>query len=339
EPQTEGDARDDEPRATDERPQVFISDEALQKAERLIRAVFGGPRDALEGEQVSPENLTGKLESALGYRKDAWRTETIRKLCDVLNELSAGRRKGRNFEARWLNLFGFTLRPGFGAVLDDWRVAQARKVYHEGLVFSKDLQCQAEWLILWRRVAGGMGAGQQREFFERHKTLLGVGGKRAKGRINRQVEQEGWLLLAGLEHLPPTLRTQLGDELLARIEEEPDNKSLIWALGRMGARVPFHGPLNCVVPAAAATRWAEALLSLPELTTHVASAVAQLAARTDDPLRDVEPEFRESAVERLSAAGAPEEVLESLRTYVPPERADAVRMFGESLPEGLRLLG
>jgi molecular chaperone DnaK (HSP70) len=329
----------DESETQDEAPQVVIPGEAVAEAEKLIRAVFGGPRDALPGETISPEALPGRLEAALGYRKDAWRTETIRKLCDVLAEFSNGRRKGRNYEARWLNLFGFCLRPGFGAVLDEWRVTRARKVYHEGLCFEKDVQCQVEWVILWQRVAGGMSAGQQLELYERHKALLGVGGKKVKGRINRQVEREGLLLLASLEHLPPPVRVELGDELLGRVEAEPENKSFTWALGRLGARVPFYGPLNCVVPAGAATRWAAALLKLPELTPHVATAVSQLAARTDDPLRDVEPEFRHEAVRRLEEAGVGDELIESLRAHVPRSKAAAVRIFGESLPEGLLLRG
>ena len=332
-------AEGEETQASDEGMQVVIPEEALLEAEKLIKAVFGGPRDALEGETLSPEALPGRLEAALGYRKDAWRTETIRKLCDVLAELSGGRRKGRNYEARWLNLFGFCLRPGFGALLDDWRVTRARKVYHEGLCFEKDVQCQVEWVILWQRVAGGLNAGQQLELYERHKGLMGVGGKKVKGRINRQVEREGLLLLASLEHLPPAVRVELGEELLGHVEAEPANKSFTWALGRLGARVPFYGPLNCVVPAEAAARWVAALLALPELTAHVATAVSQLAARTDDPLRDVEPSFREEAIRRLQEAGAGEEVLEGMRAYVPRSRAAAVRIFGESLPEGLRLLG
>jgi hypothetical protein len=323
----------------EETTHVVIPDEAVAEAEKLLRAVFGGPRDAPAGETLSPEALPGRLEAALGYRKDAWRTETIRKLCDALAELPAGRKKGRNYEARWLNLYGFCLRPGFGAALDEWRVQRARKVYHEGLCFERDVQCQVEWMILWQRVAGGLNAGQQLEIYERHKGLLGLGGRKIKGRLNRQVEREGLLLLASLEHLPPDVRVELGEEILARVEEEPGNKSFTWALGRLGARVPFYGPLNCVVPAGAAARWAASLLSLPELTTHVATAVSQLAARTDDPLRDVEPEFRQKAVRLLQEAGVGDELLESLRAYVPRSRAAAVRIFGESLPEGLRLLG
>jgi molecular chaperone DnaK (HSP70) len=329
----------EEEQAPERGTQVVIPDEAVAEAEKLLRAVFGGPRDATPGEPLSPEALPGRLEAALGYRKDAWRTETIRKLCDVLAELSAGRKKGRSYEARWLNLFGFCLRPGFGAVLDEWRVARARKVYYEGLCFEKDVQCQVEWMILWQRVAGGLKAGQQLEIYERHKGPLGVGGRKVKGRLNRQVEREGLLLLASLEHLPPSVRVELGEVILARVEEEPGNKSFTWALGRLGARVPFYGPVNCVVPAEAAARWGAALLALPELTNHVATAVSQLAARTDDPLRDVEPGFRDEAIRRLQEAGGDDELLQSLRAYVPRSRAAAVRIFGESLPQGLRLLG
>ena len=194
-------------------------------------------------------------------------------------------------------------------------------------------------MIPWHRVAGGLNAGQHLEIYERHKGQLGVGGRKAKGRLNRQVEREGLLMLASLEHLPPAVRVELGEEILARIKEEPGNKSFTWALGRLGARVPFYGQLNCVVPAAAAERWAAFLLNLPELSPHIAVAVSQLAARTDDPLRDVEPQFRQEAHRRLQEAGASEDVLEGLRAYVPRNRAAAVRLFGESLPEGLRLKG
>ena len=49
----------------------------------------------------------------------------------------------------------------FGTAADEWRMTQARKIYMAGLVFAKEVQCQVEWLVLWRRVAGGLNAGQQ----------------------------------------------------------------------------------------------------------------------------------------------------------------------------------
>ncbi len=322
-----------------EEAQTVISEESLAQAERLIRAVFGGPHDAIEGETVTPEALVGKIEAVFGYGKDAWPMVVIRKLCDVLAQAADGRKKGSRYEARWLNLFGFCLRPGFGAPADDWRISQARKIYMAGLTFPREMQCQIEWLVLWRRLAGGLNANQQNELYHRHRLALGVGGKKLSGRLNTQVEREGWRLLASLEHLPASTRVALGKELLGKIKERPTNKSFLWSLGRLGARIPLYGPLNCVAPPEIAAQWIKSLLRLPEITPDVASAIVQLGARTNDALRDIDGDLRWSAMVRLNEVGMTESLVESLREYVPPGRSDALRIFGESLPEGLRLVG
>ncbi|HVG21403.1 MAG TPA: Hsp70 family protein [Blastocatellia bacterium] len=318
--------------------ETVIPDEAIERAARLIRAVFGGPRDEMPGEMIAPESLVGRLEAALGYGKDAWPMAAIRKLCDVTLDAADGRKKSARYEARWLNLFGFCLRPGFGAAVDDWRMTQARKIYLAGLAFPKDIQCQVEWFVLWRRVAGGLTAGQQIELYQRLLSALGIGGKKQGGRLNTQIEHEGLRLLASLEHLPAQTRVGLGRSLLARIKEKPANKGYLWSLGRLGARIPFYGPLNSVVPADTAAEWIKALLNLPEMTTDAASAVVQLGARTEDAGRDVSDALRDKAIARLAQAGIPDDLIESLRAYVPPARSDAQRIFGESLPEGLRLV-
>jgi molecular chaperone DnaK (HSP70) len=332
----------EEEEAAAEESQTVISEEALALAEGLIRAVFGGPVDALklkEDEAVTPQNLVGRIEAVFGYGKDAWPMIAIRKLCDTLADVADGRKRGPRHEARWLNLFGFCLRPGFGAPADDWRISQARKIYMAGLKFPRELQCQVEWLVLWRRVAGGLNVNQQNELFHRHKVALGVGGKKLSGRLNTQVEREGWRLLASLEHLPSPTRVALGKELLVKVKEQPTNQSFLWSLGRLGARIPLYGPLNCVIPAEIAAQWMKSLLRLGDLTPDVASAVVQLGARTNDSHRDVDADARWEAMVRLNEVGLTGALIESLREYVPPGRNDAVRIFGESLPEGLRLVG
>jgi molecular chaperone DnaK (HSP70) len=334
--------REEEEAATEE-AQTLISEEDLARAEGLIRAVFGAPAYAPklkeEADAVTPQNLVNRIEAAFGYGKDAWPMIAIRKLCDTLADVAEGRKKSPRHEARWLNLFGFCLRPGFGAPADDWRISQARKIYMAGLKFPRELQCQVEWLVLWRRLAGGLNANQQNELFHRHKVALGVGGKKLSGRLNTQVEREGWRLLASLEHLPSPTRVALGKELLIKVKEQPTNQSFLWSLGRLGARIPLYGPLNCVIPAEVAAQWMKSLLRLGELTPDVASAVVQLGARTNDPHRDVETDSRWEAMVRLNEVGLTGALIESLREYVPPGRNDAVRIFGESLPEGLRLVG
>jgi molecular chaperone DnaK (HSP70) len=333
----------EEEEAATEESQTVISEESLARAESLIRAIFGAPAGAPklkeDDEAVTPQNLVSRIEAVFGYGKDAWPMVAIRKLCDTLAEVADGRKKSPRHEARWLNLFGFCLRPGFGAPADDWRISQARKIYMAGLGFPRELQCQVEWLVLWRRVAGGLNANQQNELFHRHKVALGVGGKKLSGRLNTQVEREGWRLLASLEHLPSPTRVALGKELLTKVKEQPTNQSFLWSLGRLGARIPLYGPLNCVIPAEVAAQWMKSLLRLGELTPDVASAVVQLGARTNDPHRDVETDSRWEAMVRLNEVGLTGALIESLREYVPPGRNDAVRIFGESLPEGLRLVG
>jgi hypothetical protein len=319
-------------------PQVVIPDEIVDRVIRLIRAVFGRPHDAIEGESAAPETLTSRFEALFGYGKDAWPLAVIRRLADALIEVSDGRKKGPKYEVRWLNLYGFCLRPGFGAPADDWRISQSRKIYLAGLAFQKDLQCQVEWLVLWRRVAGGLNANHHHELHNKIRAALGLGGKRSRGRINTQIERESWRLLASLEHLAASARVALGKELLHGIKEQPTNQSFLWSLGRLGARIPLYGPLNCVVPAVTAAEWIIELLNLPEITHEAASAIVQLGARTKDPLRDIDESLRERAIEALNRAGVSDDVITALREYVPTNRQDAARTFGESLPMGLRLV-
>jgi hypothetical protein len=312
---------------------AVISEESLNEAGRLISAVFdvaGGPE-----EELPPEALVARLEAVTGYGKHAWPIDAIRPLSDVLADVADGRRKGPRFESRWLNLFGFCLRPGFGAAADQWRVERARGIYAGGLAFPKDVQCQVEWVVLWQRLAGGLKAGQQRELYRRHAVQLGIGGRKTKGRLNPQLERETWRLLASLEHMPVADRIALGNELAEKVRRDPRNTSYLWSLGRVGARIPFYGPLNSVVPPADASRWMEVLIALRDMTPDVASAVVQLGARTGDPLRDTDEEVRQKAIEAV--AGVAPQLVPSLREYIPPGGSDALRIFGESLPEGLRL--
>jgi len=324
-----------------------VAEESLDAAGNIMREVFGSAHDASRQDAhaaaggtppLQPESIVNKLEVTLAHNKDSWPMDTIRKLCDVLVEVASGRAKSRRHEARWLNLFGFCLRPGFGALLDDWRINQARRIYLAGPIFPKDPQCQVEWLVLWRRVAGGLNAGQQRELHQKYGAVLGIGGKKTTGRLNSQVEHEGWRLLASLEHLPVSFRAALGEELLARIKKEPTDKAWLWSLGRVGARIPLYGPLNSVVPPETASNWLQVLLDLSDFTAETASAVVQLGSLTGDHLRDIDEDLRQQAIARLKAAGTSEDASLGLHHYVPPARADALRIFGESLPEGLRLV-
>jgi molecular chaperone DnaK (HSP70) len=322
---------DTEEEGSAEPDHVVIADEPLHAAERLIRSTFGR-----SGTAVAPGDLVGALENALGHGKQAWPVAALRSMADVLIDVAEGRRQGAAYEVRWLNLAGFCTRPGIGAPLDPWRLSELRKVFLGGIIFPKDVQCQAEWLVLWQRVAAGLTTGQQREMALRVAGQLGIGQKKPV-RLNSQLEREGWRLLGSLERLDSGQRSRLGDDLLGRILRDPRNNARLWTLGRFGARQPSYGPLNNVVPAATAVRWIDALLNLKELIPEAAVAVSQIGALTGDPARDVPAEARDRAIQRLSSAGVPSELVEPLQKVVPVSGVAASRSFGDPLPEGLRL--
>ena len=310
-------------------PAIIVPDESVRAAEESIRAVFGDGTGAQE-----PQALTAALENVLGHGKAAWPIETIRRLADVLLHVAAGRRRSAAHEVRWMNLTGFCVRPGLGSALDAWRVSELRKVYLEGLLFPKEVQNQVEWLVLWQRTSAGFTTGQQRELAQRVSGQLSIG-QRKPPRLNAQIERESWRLLGGLERLDATHKTSLGDELLERLRRDPRNTAWSWTLGRLGARVPLYGPLNTVVPPAVAERWIERLLAVKAMTPALAAAIVQIGARTGDPARDVATSVADAAAGRLQASDAV--AVEALRTPQAPDAAAAERVFGESLPEGLRL--
>jgi hypothetical protein len=315
--------------AADGESGVVVDPDSIATASALVRGLFGGAAT------LAPEALIGELETVIGHGKLAWPLVMIRSLADVLLETVSGRQKGPAYEVRWLNLTGFSMRPGFGSTLDEWRISELRKVYAAGLAFPKEIQNQVEWLVLWQRVSAGFSAGQQRELALRVSGQLGLG-QRKPPRLNPQIEREAWRLLASLERLDAGQRARYGDALVERVRRDPRNAHWLWALSRLGARQPLYGPLNAVVPPAVAERWIEQLLSVKEITADRVQSIAHIGAKTGDPARDISEPTAEAAANRLSGAGD-HEAAKHLRVVAESSASEKGRLFGETLPEGLKL--
>jgi hypothetical protein len=311
---------------------IDTPDKTLGSATQLIRGVFGGMADS---DTLEPATLVSKIETALGSKRDAWPVSTNRRFVDVILEVADGRKKSPRHEVRWLNLSGFCLRPGFGTPGDDARVRELGTIASDQLIFADDLQCQAERLVLLRRIAGGINASDQQTLYRTH---IKSAARKKKGRGNRQLDYERWRLVASLEHLPGSTRASLGQELMAKIRKEHGEGIWLWSLGRLGARIPLYGPRHSVIASEIAGEWLKELLELPTFTSGTASAIAQIARRTDDPSRDIDEAILDQVVSRLTALGSAVETIALLSKYVSPERADVVRSFGESLPPGLPLV-
>ncbi len=306
------------------KPAAVVSDEAAAAALELARAVFSSDAKA----PVSPEELPAKLEQTLGLGRNSWPLSTIRQLADVFLEAANGRKKSPAFEVRWLNLCGFCLRPGLGFPGDDFRLEQARRIYSAGLQFSNQVQNEIEWWIFWGRVAGGLNRNQQTDIYQRLAgVLMPRGGK--KTRVNSSLLREMWRTAASLERLPVHTKTELGDFIVKNAKASSFSPSDLWCLSRLGARELLYGPANQVVPPITATRWIEALLSVPS----AADALAAIGRATGDPTRDLAPPAREAIRAKL-----PESLAGSFDGEDERDQGTLDRMFGEALPSGLVLM-
>jgi molecular chaperone DnaK (HSP70) len=310
------------------KPAAVVSEEAVRQASELVRNVFSPSGKA----QIAPEELPAKLEQLLALGRGSWPLTAIRTLADVFLESADGRKKSPAFEARWFNLGGFCLRPGFGFPGDDFRIEQTRRIYAGGLQNTNQVQCEIDWWIFWGRIAGGLNRNQQVDLYQRlAPNLLPRGGK--KQRLNSALLREMWRTASSLELLPIQTKTELGDALVRAVKAGTARESELWCIARLGARELFYGPMNQVLPPATVTRWVEALLPIPS----AADTLASLGRRTDDPMRDLSPATREAVRQKLAAHAHAESLLAIFEADEERDERALGRIFGEELPSGLVL--
>jgi molecular chaperone DnaK (HSP70) len=310
------------------KPAAVISEEAVRQATELVTGTFATGGKA----PIAPEELPAKLEQILGLGRGSWPLDTIRKLGDAFLESADGRKKSPAFEARWLNLGGFCLRPGFGFPGDDWRIEQARRVYAAGLQNKNQVQCEIDWWIFWGRVAGGLNRNQQVDVYQRLSPVLLPHGAK-KQRVNNSLLREMWRTASSLELLPIGTKTELGDALVRRVKSGDFRESELWCLSRLGARELFYGPINLVVPPSTTTRWVEALLGIES----AGDALASMARRTGDPVRDLTPALQATVRKRLESLPHADRLLPILEGEEERDEQALGRIFGEELPSGLVL--
>ncbi len=339
---TDGKASGSHPRAA----------QAIEKIERIFGASAKG---------VTPKDVTqlrAGLDQLLGEREQ-WPTPLLRQLFDALWQRAKGRRRSAEHERVWLNLAGFCLRPGCGDPLDGWRVQQLWSQYPLGVQHSKDKQVSAEWWTLWRRVAGGLGAPEQLRLldafaFNLHMQEHGAEKTDDEALASKPVkgsEDDMLRLGAALERIPVDYKAEIGHWLLDRFHKTQAKQAhsggkagahesrYLWALGRLGARQPFYGNSHDVVPLEVASSWVETLLSLDwKRVEPAAFAATHLARVTGDRARDLSLDLREKIIPRLAAIHAPAIWSRMVREHVQLDESTQQRMFGESLPPGLKLL-
>ncbi|MEZ4368789.1 MAG: Hsp70 family protein [Kofleriaceae bacterium] len=320
-------------------PPTDEPDPRLPAAKAAIAAAFAGGGPRLAG-------LTKELEGVLEARRDEWSLATARALFDALLADVGARRRSADAEQRWLGLAGFCLRPGVGASLDGWRGQQMWGLFLEGLAFPRSEPGRLAWWITFRRVAGGLTKGHQEQLIDRLGPALLPGYKQQKKlaelRPSKQELAEIWRTVASLERIPVGVKGRLGDELVRQLEGKKAREDglALWALGRIGARVPMYGPLNGVVPPSQVAGWIDRLVGWdwPE-PERAAFPLAQLGRRTGDRSRDLPDATRARLVAALRGLPGGERAAVLVEQVVALEAREERVALGDTLPAGLRLVG
>jgi molecular chaperone DnaK (HSP70) len=315
-----------------------VLEESLrQRAREILERAFGP-----ESPKSCPD-VVRELTAALELGKTQWPPSLLRAMWQDLLELEAGRRRSPSHEARWLNLLGYCLRPGFGMAADDWRVTQTWRTVYGKLAFAT-ASSRSESLILWRRVAGGFTAGQQLAVYQQVAGPLRATldpARRSKGgaaQLQPSELIELLRLVGALELLPKEEKQALGGWLLDLLDVkrwQPARLAMLWTLGRLGNRVPTYGPLNAVVDVGEVTRWLERLLRAGDGSGAWHLALLLCARKTGDRYRDIDSSLRGSVVTALAAA--PPHYRQLVAEGAQLEQEESAEIVGETLPLGLRV--
>ena len=128
-----------------------------------------------------------------------------------------------------------------------------------------------------------------------------------------------------------------GSQTPAKKTSEPSQTW--WAVGRLGARVPFHGSSHNVVSVEIVSGWLTAMLNEDwRKNPHIGFAATLMARMSGDRARDIDGTLRLQISEKLKFSKAPTSWLEMVEQIKELDEKEEKQLFGEALPPGLKLI-
>lgn len=304
----------------------------IETVREMVNRAFSGGAD-----RKAVTSLAKDIARSLGLKKEQWPLTFIRQISDDLLDIQPEKRKSPDAESRWMNLLGYCLRPGRGDGFDAHRIKKLWKLYKPGPMNSKHPQVRSEWWILLRRAAAGMGPGHQRQISQDLTGIL-IPGKGKKLSMPDQERLELWMLIANLEQLLAKDKIRWGREMQTHIKGASCKPQMLWSISRLGARELLYGPADRVIGPEEAFSWCRKIMEIPwKSPKHVIPAVARMARKTGDRIRDLKAEHLEEITQWMSGYSETESYRKMILEVVPMAAEEENSSFGETLPTGLVL--
>lgn len=318
---------------TQQAPEQSLPEENIEAALAALKKVYS------QSAEEPAKLLTKTWEQLLEVSRRDWPSSLCRRLGDGLLECVELRRKSLPHLARWYNLTGYCLRPGFGDARDRFRVDQLWKLLcAPGRPVTDG---GADFWILWRRLSGGLPANLQMTLLDRLRPVL-LAGKAPAVKPNNNELAEMWRAAASLERLEPKVKGLLAEPLLKQYRRHPVQHYAPWALARLGARSLLYAPINHIVSAEIVSHWIEQLL--PYQPVHDSDRRSWLWTLTTLSRRigvrglDIEDSLRSKVISVMEQHQAPHRYVQLVKEISQLERDEEQQMFGDDLPLGLKLI-
>jgi hypothetical protein len=310
--------------------QVAVTEEQITLAKTAINKVFDG--------EDKPGKLLKKLEDIFAVNRQEWSLQLIRQIADFLLEIDPKKFTSAPLEARWMNLTGFCLRPGFGDTADEMRQKKLWTSWFSGPKFKTDAQVNAEWWVLWRRISGGINTGRQEQIGHAlMKMLMPNDSYKKNTKYGAQEKMECWRCLGSLERLPLKLKKRITDMQLARVSKLEDYE--FWAIARLMSRHLFYGPVDLTMNRKDASSFIKLIMASTKekISPMALFTLSRLGAKTGEDFIDINETLRAELLTFLKEKKAQENLIQHVEEIIEDSQEESKQILGDSLPLGLTL--
>ncbi len=308
-----------------------FDDAALTEAKSIIDEFFTG------NSSVKPSEIMGKIEESLDLQREEWSPGILRSLAGKVLAHAHSKNISETHEAKWWNLIGYFLRPGFGFPLDDHKIGEVWKIILQDLKSPKSEECALQQLICLRRIAGGLNKGRQTEIY--HHITSSFGSKKIQLCIPKSAgekyrHQEKIRTLSSLERIEQSHKVTLGRAILAEVKKGKGTTADFWALGRLGSRSLFYGSPAHMISGKECAEWVMELYGLHNIypIDRLSFPLTMLAKKTAQKDFNVSQEIRDKI--KIVFTGDSDRI-EMIEGNVVQSDGENDIFFGEKLPAGL----
>ncbi|SBT19035.1 Chaperone protein DnaK [Marinomonas gallaica] len=284
--------------------------------------------------------LKQDLDRLLGDR-DEWSLATSRRLVDKLLAVKGGRTKSPQHERQWLQLIGFCLRPGYGAMGDEARVEQTFNATKQGPKHDQAPVWGQHW-TLYRRIAGGLSVATQESLYKQFAQYYSPSGQRSRDKqkaLATKSSDDMIRMVGALEKLPTERKLESIDWLSKRLKKSSEPDTAWWSVGRLASRrLLIHNEQNRLDEKVAIKLTQEALREDWKKRKQAGLAAVLMVQLTADEASQELSALRKKVSDKLRKDKCPAQWLQRLEAS-SSELSDfeLSKLVGETLPIGLSL--